>query len=81
MTARMNTKAANKALESGIDAIYETNRNKGQICNDLMILTNSGHSLIGRIDRSLPEDKRIYGCKVMRVKGKTAYRICLDYIE
>ena len=77
----MNTKAANKALESGIEAIYETRRNQGQICNDLMILTNDGHALIGRIDRSLPEDKRIYGCKVMRVKGKTAYQMCREYAE
>ena len=74
-----NTAAAAKALESGIEGIFQTRRNQGQICNEIMIETKSGKALIGMIDRSLPESERIYNCKVVSKKGKTAYQICLEY--
>ena len=76
-----NTKAATKALDSGIDGIYIKRINQGQICSDIMVLTNNNKALLGRIDLSLPSDKRIYGCKVVRETGKSAYQICRSYIE
>ena len=74
------TKAANKALASGIESTYVKRRCQGQLCYEEMILTKNGRALIGMVDTTLDENP-LYGLKVVRVKGKTAHQICRDYAQ